>query len=136
MAQIPTQFNQRKGEFVHHARLLACLDPWEFSSDLLHKCRQGIVVYAVVKVVTTVTTLVFVLANPDAYGAGELNLRHAYLYITALQTVSQVVRQPPWPANCDCCPVTLVAVCVTPCVCCCSGRCTASSGSSRRCSRS
>ncbi len=87
---IPTKLAARKGELCHHMfPFKYCLKGWDMSGQFLHNCRRGVFQYVLIKLLLTFITLACVLS--DAYEDGNLSPRGAYLWITLVTNLSQIV---------------------------------------------
>ncbi|XP_037050563.1 transmembrane protein 184C [Bradysia coprophila] len=74
---------------VHHTFPLCCLAPIIMSREFIHKCKHGILQYAVVRPIVTVISIICELC--DVYGEGSISPNVAFPYIMFINNLSQFV---------------------------------------------
>jgi len=74
---------------VKHIFPLCCLKDWEMGRDFVQNCKHGILQYTVVRPITTFIAMICEVNG--VYGEGEYRWGVAYLYIIAVNNVSQFV---------------------------------------------
>lgn len=62
--------------------------PWNMGTELISKCKHGVLQYTVVRPVTTVIALICELSG--AYSEGEFSLKAAWLYLVIINNISQI----------------------------------------------
>jgi len=77
----------RKDAHMHHMFPFTKMKPWPISTTFLHKCRDGIMQYVIVKLVVTLFTLF--LMETGYYAGGSMSPFHPYLYVAVVTNVSQ-----------------------------------------------
>lgn len=79
---------RRRVATVPHLPPFCCLRPWACSEEFFYRCKVGVLQYVVVKIITTVVTVLS--ANAGAYGEGSFDLFTAYPYVVLADNCSQI----------------------------------------------
>ncbi|XP_070552202.1 transmembrane protein 184C-like isoform X2 [Ptychodera flava] len=71
-----------------HLIPFCCLTPWKNGGQLIHKCKQGVLAYTVIRPLTTIIALICELAGK--YTEGDFSLSSAWFYIMLINNITQI----------------------------------------------
>jgi len=74
---------------VYHFFPFCCFTPWRMGRPLVHNCKHGILQYAFIRPLTAIIAIICELNG--VYGESQFKFSQAYLYITAVNNVSQTI---------------------------------------------
>ncbi|KAH8871381.1 Transmembrane protein 184C [Schistosoma japonicum] len=73
---------------IKHLPPFCFLTSWKMGRVFIDHCRHGALQYTVIRPLTTAVALICEVAG--IYGEGSFNFRHAFLYLTIINNVSQI----------------------------------------------
>uniref|UniRef100_A0A0X3NJU8 Transmembrane protein 184C n=2 Tax=Schistocephalus solidus TaxID=70667 RepID=A0A0X3NJU8_SCHSO len=76
---------------VKHIPPLCCCRPWPMGSQFIEHCRHGVLQYTVIRPITTIIALICEVCG--VYGETNFSYKYAYVYLTVINNISQVVRK-------------------------------------------
>ncbi|CAH8588547.1 unnamed protein product [Schistosoma haematobium] len=73
---------------MKHLPPFCFLNSWKMGRVFIDHCRHGALQYTVIRPLTTAIALICEMVG--VYGEGDFNFRHAFLYLTIINNVSQI----------------------------------------------
>ncbi|CAH8548458.1 unnamed protein product [Schistosoma mattheei] len=73
---------------MKHLPPFCFLSSWRMGRVFIDHCRHGALQYTVIRPLTTAVALICEMVG--VYGEGDFNFRHAFLYLTIINNVSQI----------------------------------------------
>ncbi|KZS09946.1 transmembrane protein 184C [Daphnia magna] len=74
---------------IHHIFPLCCLKPWPIGSELIHRCKHGILQYTIVRPCSALISVICEIIG--VYGEGKFHANLAYPYMIAINNLSQFI---------------------------------------------